>query len=130
MNGTEVNDLYFTDCVLPDSAVIGEVDQGWKRLMADLATEIECARLMVFDVAQSADEPGRSPNLSRASSMAKLKATEVSKAMSIEGMQMMGGYGYSTKFDMVQHLRVSLGATIFGGTNEIQREIIGRSLGL
>lgn len=179
MNGTEVNDLYFTDCVLPDSAVIGEVDQGWKQLMAgldterlilaaqalgtaerafddclafvrersqfgqavgsfqtikhrlaDLATEIECARLMVFDVAQSADEPGRSPNLSRASSMAKLKATEVSKAMSIEGMQMMGGYGYSTEFDMVQHLRVSLGATIFGGTNEIQREIIGRSLGL
>lgn len=179
MNGEEVNDLYFTDCVLPPDAVIGEVDQGWRQLMAgldterlilaaqmlgvaerafddtltfisersqfgkpvgsfqalkhriaDLATEIECARLLVYSVALQADDPNRSTNLSRASSMAKLKATEVAKSMSLEGMQMMGGYGYSTEFDMVQHVRMSLGATIYGGTNEIQREIVGKSYGL
>ncbi|MEN0136424.1 MAG: acyl-CoA dehydrogenase family protein [Rhodococcus sp. (in: high G+C Gram-positive bacteria)] len=179
MNGEEVNDLYFTDCALPIDAVIGEVGQGWRQLMAgldterlilaaqmlgtaerafddcltfitertqfgqpvgsfqavkhrmaDLATEIECARLLVYSVAQQADDPSRTTNLSRASSMAKLKATEVSKSMSLEGMQMMGGYGYSTEFDMVHHVRVSLAATIYGGTNEIQREIIGKSYGL
>jgi isovaleryl-CoA dehydrogenase len=179
MNGTEVNDLYFTDCVLPADAVIGEVGQGWAQLMAglaterlilaaqllgtaerafddcltfvtertqfgqrvgsfqavkhrlaDLATEIECARLLVYSVAAQADAPASAGNLARASSMAKLKATEVAKAMSLEGMQMMGGYGYSTEFDMVQHVRTALGATIYGGTNEIQREIIGKSYGL
>ena len=62
--------------------------------------------------------------------MAKLKATEVAKSMAIEGMQMMGGYGYSTEFDMVAHVQTALAATIYGGTNEIQREIIGKSFGL
>ncbi|WP_280460206.1 acyl-CoA dehydrogenase family protein [Nocardia carnea] len=104
--------------------------QVLKHRIADLATEIECARLLVFDVADQADHPDRAVNLSRASSMAKLKATEVAKSMALEGMQMMGGYGYSTEFDMVQHVRTALGATIYGGTNEIQRDIIGNSYGL
>ncbi|AWZ24689.1 acyl-CoA dehydrogenase [Rhodococcus pyridinivorans] len=60
--------------------------------------------------------------------MAKLEATEVAKNTALECMQMMGGY--STEFDMVQHVRAALGATIYGGTNEIQRDIIGNSFGL
>ncbi|BCI53023.1 acyl-CoA dehydrogenase [Mycolicibacterium litorale] len=179
MNGAEVNDLYFTDCVLPADAVIGEVGQGWRQLMAgldterlilgaqmlgtaqrafddclafvsertqfgqpvgsfqalkhriaDLATEIECARLLVYSVARQADDPAQAATLSRASSMVKLKATEVAKAAALEGMQMMGGYGYSMEFDMVSHLKMALAATIYGGTNEIQRDIIGKSFGL
>jgi alkylation response protein AidB-like acyl-CoA dehydrogenase len=179
MNGAEVNDLYFTDCVLPVDSVIGEVDQGWGQLMAgldterlilgaqmlgtaqrafddclsfvrertqfgqpvgsfqalkhriaDLATEIECARLLVYSVARQADDPASAGNLSRASSMVKLKASEVAKAVALEGMQMMGGYGYSMEFDMVGHLKSALAAAIYGGTNEIQREIIGKSFGL
>ncbi|MBX4167197.1 acyl-CoA dehydrogenase [Rhodococcus sp. DMU2021] len=62
--------------------------------------------------------------------MAKLEATEVAKNTALECVQMMGGYGYSTEFDMVQHVRAALGATIYGGTNEIQRDIIGNSFGL
>ena len=62
--------------------------------------------------------------------MAKLKATELAKRAALEGMQMMGGYGYATEYDMERHVRAALVTTIYGGTTEIQREIIARSLGL
>jgi alkylation response protein AidB-like acyl-CoA dehydrogenase len=45
-------------------------------------------------------------------------------------MQMMGGYGYATEYDMEKHVRVALAPPIYAGTNEIQREIIASSLGL
>ena len=60
--------------------------------------------------------------------MAKLKATETAKRMALEGMQMMGGYGYATEYDMQHHVRMNLVSTIYGGTSEIQREIIAKTL--
>jgi alkylation response protein AidB-like acyl-CoA dehydrogenase len=45
-------------------------------------------------------------------------------------MQMMGGYGYATEYDMEGQVRTALVTTIYGGTSEIQREIISRTLGL
>jgi alkylation response protein AidB-like acyl-CoA dehydrogenase len=45
-------------------------------------------------------------------------------------MQMMGGYGYALEYDMEKHVRAGLVGTIFAGTSEIQREIIGATLGL
>ena len=62
--------------------------------------------------------------------MAKLKATETAKRTALEGMQMMGGYGYATEYDMERHVRNTIVTTIYGGTSEIQKEIISRSLGL
>lgn len=62
--------------------------------------------------------------------MAKLKVTETAKRIALEGMQMMGGYGYATEYDMERHARADLVATIYGGTSEIQREVIGKTLGL
>ena len=100
--------------------------QALKHRLADLATEIECCRLLVYDVAARVDEdPARM--FPREASMAKLKATETAKRMSLEGMQMMGGYGYATEYDMEAHVRHALVTTIFGGTSEIQREIISRT---
>lgn len=178
MGGREVNDLYFTDCVVPAAAVVGEVDQAWMQLMAglnlerlilaamilgvarrafddtlayvkqreqfgrpigkfqalqhriaDLATELECCKLMVYDVAAKVDaDPSRM--LPREASMAKLKITETAKKIALEGMQMMGGYGYSTEFDMERHVRTTLVSSIYGGTNEIQRDIIAKTYGL
>ncbi|MFF0544924.1 acyl-CoA dehydrogenase family protein [Nocardia thailandica] len=177
-NQKETNDLYFTDCFLPEDAVVGEEGNGWRQLMtglnferlilaamslgaaerafadtlefisqrkqfgrpigtfqslrhriADLATEIECTKLLVYSVAREADaNPDKM--LAREASMAKLKATEVSKRVALEGMQMMGGYGYAREFDMEKHVRGALVSTIFGGTSEIQRDIIGKTYGL
>ena len=178
MGGREVNDLYFTDCVLPEDAVVGQVGAGWRQLMAglnlerlilaagmlgtaqrafddtlayirerqqfgrpigtfqtirhriaDLATEIECCRLLVYRVAALVDEdPDRL--LPREASMAKLKVTETAKRVALEGMQMMGGYGYATEYDMQRHVRSTLVSTVYGGTSEIQRDIIGKTYGL
>jgi len=178
MGGREVNDVFFTDCHLPASAVVGEVDRAWTQLMAglnverliiaavllgiaqrafddtlayvkerhqfghpignfqvirhrlaDLATEIECARLLVYSSARRVDEDPETLR-PREVSMAKLKATEIAKTMSLEGMQMMGGYGYSTEYDMERLVRVALAGTIYAGANEVQREIIGKTYGL
>lgn len=103
--------------------------QALKHRIADLATELECTRLLVYDVARKVDEdPARM--LPREASMAKLKATELAKQCSLEGMQMMGGYGYATEYDMERHVRTSLVMSIYGGTNEIQREIVSKTYGL
>jgi isovaleryl-CoA dehydrogenase len=97
--------------------------------LADLATEIQATEDLVYGVARAVEaNPGRM--LPREASMAKLKATELAKRTALEGMQMMGGYGYATEYDMEAHVRHTLVTTIYGGTSEIQREIIARSLGL
>ncbi|WP_406376526.1 acyl-CoA/acyl-ACP dehydrogenase [Streptomyces sp. NBC_00647] len=178
MGGREVNDVFFSGVRLPVDAVVGEVDNGWRQLMAglnyerlflaatmlglarrafddavayvrereqfgrpvgsfqalrhriaDLATEIECTRLLVREVAADCDaEPDRL--FPREASMAKLKATETAKRAALEGMQMMGGYGYATEYDMERHLRAAVVSTVYGGTSEIQRDVIGKSYGL
>ncbi len=103
--------------------------QSLRHRLADLATEIETSRLLVYDVAMRTDEnPGQL--LPREASMAKLKATETAKRVALEGMQMMGGYGYATEYDMERHVRTALASTIYGGTSEIQRDIISKTLGL
>ena len=178
MGGKEVNDVFLTDCYVPEERVLGQVDGGWMQLMAglnverlilaasalgiaerafddvlayikerkqfgrpigsfqtlkhrisDLATELECTRLLVYDVARKVDaDPGKM--LPREASMAKLKATEVAKKTALEGMQMMGGYGYASEYDMERHVRSTLVMSIYGGTNEIQREIVAKTYGL
>ncbi len=103
--------------------------QTIKHRLADLATEIELVRLLTYDVAVKTDaNPG--VMLPREASMVKLKATEVAKQMALEGMQMMGGYGYASEYDMEAHVRRNLVGTIVGGTSEIQREVIAMTYGL
>jgi alkylation response protein AidB-like acyl-CoA dehydrogenase len=103
--------------------------QALRHRLADLATELETSRLLVYDVAAKTDaNPDKL--LPREASMAKLKATETAKRAALEGMQMMGGYGYATEYDMERHVRIALASTIYGGTSEIQRDIIAKTLGL
>lgn len=103
--------------------------QALRHRVADLATEIECCRLLTYDVARKVDaNPGAM--FPREASMAKLKVTETAKRVALEGMQMMGGYGYATEYDMEGHVRQTLVSTIYGGTSEIQRDIIGKTFGL
>lgn len=97
--------------------------------IADLATELECCRLLVYDVARKTDEqPG--VQLPREASMAKLKVSEVARRVAVECMQMMGGYGYATEYDMESHVRTLLPGTIVAGASEVQRGIIAKTFGL
>jgi alkylation response protein AidB-like acyl-CoA dehydrogenase len=105
-------------------------NQVIRHRIADLAIELECARLLTYDVARridTGDDPG---TLTRLTSMAKVKTSETARTIALEGVQMMGGYGYSTEFDMEAHLRHAILLPIYAGTNEIQRDIISKSLGL
>jgi alkylation response protein AidB-like acyl-CoA dehydrogenase len=103
--------------------------QAVRHRLADLATEIACCRLLVYATARLVDaNPGTL--FPREASMAKLKVTEVAKRAALEGMQLMGGYGYATEFDMERLVRASVISTVYGGTSEIQRDIIGRTYGL
>jgi isovaleryl-CoA dehydrogenase len=103
--------------------------QTLRHRLADLATELESTRLLVYDVAARVDE---NPEMlfPREASMAKLKATELAKRTTLEAMQMMGGYGYAVEYDMERQVRLALVTTIYGGTSEIQRDIIAKTLGL
>jgi isovaleryl-CoA dehydrogenase len=103
--------------------------QALQHRLADLATELEAARLMTRWVASKVDEdPDRM--LPREASMVKLFVTETAQRAALEGMQMMGGYGYSSEYDMERLVRQTLVSTIYGGTSEIQRNIIAKTLGL
>jgi len=103
--------------------------QVLKHRIADMAIELECARLLVYDVASKVDED---PTVlfPREASMAKIKATEVAKRVALEGMQMMGGNGYTTEYDMERYVRQTIVSTVYGGTSEIQREIVAKTYGL
>jgi isovaleryl-CoA dehydrogenase len=103
--------------------------QALQHRLADLATELEAARLMTYWVASKVDaDPDRM--LPREASMVKLLVTETAQKAALEGMQMMGGYGYSSEYDMERLVRQALVSTIYGGTSEIQRNIIAKTLGL
>jgi acyl-CoA dehydrogenase len=103
--------------------------QAVRHRLADLATEIAYCRSFVYDVADRIDS-GQEADLNREGSMAKLKCTEVAKHTALEAMQLMGGYGYAREYGMEGQVRRALAPPIYGGTNEIQREIISKSLGL
>jgi alkylation response protein AidB-like acyl-CoA dehydrogenase len=103
--------------------------QAVRHRLADVATEIACCDALVYDLAQRIDA-GEEDALSSLSSMAKLKCTETAKAATLEGMQLMGGYGYAREYGMEQQVRASLAPPIYGGTNEIQRDIVAKHLGL
>lgn len=104
--------------------------QALRHRIADLAIEIESARALVYATVHHVEHgKGTAEERVRATSMSKVKVTETAKKVALEGVQMMGGYGYSTEFDMERHLRLSISPTIYAGTNEIQRDIISSTFG-
>ena len=103
--------------------------QAVRHRIADLATEIAYAKAFVYEVAERIDT-GEEDQLAREGAMAKLKCTEIAKHTALEAMQLMGGYGYAREYGMEGQVRKALAPPIYGGTNEIQREIISKSFGL
>jgi len=103
--------------------------QALQHRFAEMATGLIQARLLVRHVARLTDEdPNRM--LPQEASMAKLASTELAKRIALEGVQIGGGYGYATEYPMERHLRAAVVTTIYGGTSEIQKNIIAKTLGL
>jgi alkylation response protein AidB-like acyl-CoA dehydrogenase len=99
--------------------------QAIQWMLADAATEIEAARLMVHKAAWL-KEQGKP--YSTMASMAKLMATEVSERVCRNAIQIHGGYGYSREFEVERMYRDTRLMTIGEGTSEIQRLVIVRSI--
>jgi alkylation response protein AidB-like acyl-CoA dehydrogenase len=104
---------------------IGEF-QALQFRLADMATELEASRLLLYKAAAKLDE--KSPDATRLAAMAKRKATDVGFWVVNEALQMHGGYGYLRDFALERYLRDLRVHQILEGTNEIMRVIIAREL--
>ena len=95
----------------------------WK--LADMATEIDAARLLVYRAAWLKQE-GR-PH-TEAGAKAKLFASELARRQTAEAIQVLGGYGYTKEFPVERYYRDAKITEIYEGTSEIQRLVIARSI--
>jgi len=93
--------------------------------LADMATEIEAARLLIYKAAQLKDAH---ENYDLASSMAKVFASEVAMKTTVEAVQIHGGYGYVKEYHVERLMRDAKITQIYEGTSEVQRIVIGRSI--
>jgi alkylation response protein AidB-like acyl-CoA dehydrogenase len=93
--------------------------------LADMATQIEAARLLVYKAAWLKDE---GKEYAHASAMAKLYASEVAMAVTVEAVQVHGGYGYVKEYHVERLMRDAKITQIYEGTSEIQRIVISRGV--
>ena len=93
--------------------------------LADMATEIEAARLLVYQAAYkaSAGQP-----YGKESAMAKLFASDVAMRVTVEAVQVFGGYGFTRDFPVERMMRDAKITQIYEGTNEVQRIVIGTAV--
>jgi alkylation response protein AidB-like acyl-CoA dehydrogenase len=99
--------------------------QGISFKLADMATEIEAAELLIR---QAADLKNRGLKMTKESAMAKYFASEVAVKASTEAVQIFGGYGYTKDFPVEKFYRDSKLCTIGEGTSEIQKIVIAREI--
>jgi alkylation response protein AidB-like acyl-CoA dehydrogenase len=99
--------------------------QGVQFMLADMATGIESARTLVYEVARLASV-GRPANLNALAAMAKCYATDVAMQVTTDAVQLFGGAGYMRDLPVERMMRDAKIFQIFEGTNQIQRVIIGR----
>ncbi len=99
--------------------------QAIQWMLADMATEIDAARLLTYRAAWMKDRKMRH---SKESSMAKLYASEVAMRAATKGIQIHGGYGYIKEYPAERHFRDAKITEIYEGTSEIQRMVISSAL--
>jgi alkylation response protein AidB-like acyl-CoA dehydrogenase len=173
-NASATNEVVFENCRIPKNALMGELNQGFKVavgelaggrigvgsmalgiglaamdyarmyitereqfgqalanfqglqwMMADAYTDLEAARLLLMN---AADTKAKGLPFSKEASMAKLFASEKANKACYTALQLMGGYGYMKEFPLERYSRDVRITTIYEGTSEIQRVIIAREL--
>jgi len=97
--------------------------QGLRWMIADMATQIEAARLLTFNAAAMRD---RGENYSAAASMAKVYASEMANRTAYQALQIHGGYGYIQEYPVERYYRDARVFTLYEGTSEIQRTVIAK----
>ncbi len=100
--------------------------QGIQWMFAEMATQIEAARQLVYTCAHAADAGVKS--FSKIASMAKLFATDTAMKVATDCVQIFGGYGYMKDYPIEKFMRDAKITQIYEGTNQIQRVVIARSL--
>jgi alkylation response protein AidB-like acyl-CoA dehydrogenase len=96
--------------------------------LADMETECEAARGLLYRFGQMVDDGIDGPELTKASAMAKLKCGDVAMAVSTEAVQILGGYGYIREYPVERFMRDAKITQIYEGTQEIQRLVIAREM--
>jgi butyryl-CoA dehydrogenase len=99
--------------------------QAIQFMLADMATETDAARLLIWRAASMKD---RGVRFSAEAAMAKLFASEMSERVTSKALQIHGGYGYVKEFDVERHWRDSRITEIYEGTSEIQRLVISSAV--
>jgi alkylation response protein AidB-like acyl-CoA dehydrogenase len=100
-------------------------NQGLRWMVADMATDVEAARLLVLNAAAKKD---RKEKCSKEASMAKLHASEMANRVTGQALQIHGGYGYTKEFPVERFYRDARVLTIYEGTSQIQKIVIANEV--
>jgi alkylation response protein AidB-like acyl-CoA dehydrogenase len=100
--------------------------QGLQFMLADMKTEVEAARLLLYEAALKCDE--NAPDVTTWAAMAKLKCGDTAMSVTTDAVQLLGGYGYSTEYPVERMMRDAKITQIYEGTQQIQRLVIARSM--
>jgi alkylation response protein AidB-like acyl-CoA dehydrogenase len=102
--------------------------QAVQHLLADMATLVEAARALVLSVARYVDQEKNPKDISKLSGMAKVFASDAAMKVTIDAVQVFGGYGYMREYPVEKMMRDAKILQIYEGTNQIQRNVIGLEL--
>ncbi|MDA8062647.1 MAG: acyl-CoA dehydrogenase family protein [Actinomycetota bacterium] len=102
--------------------------QGLQFMLADMAMRTEAARLLTYKACAIADAGDPDGELTMAGATAKCVAGDTAMAVAVDGVQMLGGYGYTQDFPLERMMRDAKITQIYEGTNQIQRVVVARSL--
>ena len=100
--------------------------QGLQFMLADMKTEIEAARLLLYEAARKCDNGD--PDITTWAAMAKLKCGDVAMSVTTDAVQLLGGFGYSAEYPVERMMRDAKITQIYEGTQQIQRLVIARSM--
>jgi alkylation response protein AidB-like acyl-CoA dehydrogenase len=98
--------------------------QGLQWMLADMATQIEAVRALIYSLAARIDS-GDTRDIGHLSAMAKVLASDVAMKVTTDAVQIFGGYGYMTDYPVEKMMRDAKITQIYEGTNQIQRNVIG-----
>ncbi|MBP7517143.1 MAG: acyl-CoA dehydrogenase family protein, partial [Desulfobulbus sp.] len=100
--------------------------QAVQHILADMAIQLEAGRALVYAAARHIDHHPK--DMSKASSMCKVFATDMAMKVTTDAVQVLGGYGYMKEYPVEKMMRDAKILQIYEGTNQIQRNVVGQEL--